>query len=64
MTIFDDLTLIQNKDLVVVDDRLKTMSDSDSSVLDLTDSLLNLCIGCVIDGSRGFVHQQHLGCLE
>lgn len=62
--VLHDLTLIQNKDFVIIDNRLQPMRNSNSRVLNLPDRFLNLRISGVVDGGRGFVHQQDFGDFE
>ena len=40
------------------------MRDGDNGALELADRLLDLRIGAVVDGSRGFVHHEDFGVFE
>lgn len=61
----DDTAVVEDQDLVVIDDCLQAVGNgNDRAVAQLTQGLLNLGIGCIIDRGSSLVHHQDTGSLE
>ncbi len=55
----NDLTLVQHKDFVVIDNCLQSMSDcDDSTAFEISEGVLDLGISRVVYRGCGFVHEQ------